>query len=115
MLPEAAEHRQRTLYVSSATIVNNNVDYANGKQCGVALHLLALKITIVTTCPLGELPVKEVGRLLQCWMSYKPMSDHPAKRGSSIPRMPALRQNKSPDSTYFSFCCLLSPREAEVM
>ena len=28
MLPEAAEHRQRTLYVSNAAIVNNNVDYA---------------------------------------------------------------------------------------
>lgn len=32
MLSEAAEHRQRTLYVSSAPIVNNNVDYANSRE-----------------------------------------------------------------------------------
>jgi len=32
MLPEAAEHRQRTLYVSSATIVNNNVDYVKNTE-----------------------------------------------------------------------------------
>jgi hypothetical protein len=39
--PEAAEHRQRTLYVSSATIVNNNVDYAKRTEnnAGVALQL----------------------------------------------------------------------------
>jgi hypothetical protein len=45
MPPEAAEHRQRTLYVSSATIVNNNVDYANRTEnnAGVALQLSRLK------------------------------------------------------------------------
>ncbi len=45
MLPEAAEHRQRTLYVSSATIVNNNVDYAKRTEnkCGVALQRSHLK------------------------------------------------------------------------
>jgi len=43
--PEAAEHRQRTLYVSSATIVNNNVDYAKRTEnnAGVALQPSRLK------------------------------------------------------------------------
>jgi hypothetical protein len=43
--PEAAEHRERTLYVSSATIVNNNVDYAKRTEnnAGVALQLSRLK------------------------------------------------------------------------
>jgi len=38
MLPEAAEHRQRTLYVSNAAIVNNNVDYAKRTENNVGLR-----------------------------------------------------------------------------
>jgi hypothetical protein len=117
--PEAAEHRQRTLYVSSATIVNNNVDYAKRTEnnAGVALQLSRLKTQLSKLhVPSGNCQSKRFARLLQlCWMSYKPRSDHPAKRGSSMPGMPVLRQNKSPDWGYCSFCCLLSPRWAEVM
>lgn len=47
--------------------------------------------------------------LAESWAS------HPAKRGSSMPVMPAFRQNKSPDWTCRSFSSLLSPRDAEVM
>jgi hypothetical protein len=99
--PETAEHRQRTLYVSSATSVNNNVDYAKHMEnnAGVALQLSRLKTQLSKLqVSSGNLPVKQVGRLSQlCWMSYKPGSYHPAKRGSSMPGMPAFRQNKSPD------------------
>lgn len=42
-------------------------------------------------------------------------SVHPAKRGSSIPVMPTLRRNRSPDWTLFSFSSGVMPRVAEVM